>query len=301
MQVQRLACRGFPSTKAVGYGVAGKRDIGNYLIGGDHHALDRIEDVMLRFIRRAGLAVDGMFGIGFGIAGYLLHTTRYYAPLPLQEWSLIELGRLLSRRCDEPVWTNSGANAVAICETLFGTGRYTPDFAYLSFIYGFGGAIVFHGEPVQGGHGNAREFSGMYDTETLNHRPALKFLIDRLNARGLAESSIYELRQSFDPSWPGVSEWLKKVSPAYNRLIDSICTIVDPQAIVLGGELPRDLAATPTGISNALRTWPALGDFARVRYSVAFGAPTIMWSSPILRALGMGSENGRLPKASRLS
>ena len=205
-------------------------------------ALDRIEDVMLRLIRRAGLAVDGMFGIGFGIAGYLLDTTRYNAPLPLQEWSLIELGPLLSRRFDAPVWTNNGANAAAICETLFGTGRYTPDFAYLSFNYGFGGAIVMDGELVQGGHGNAGEFSGMYDSETLGHRPALKFLIDRLSARGVAVSSIYELRQSFDPTWPGVSEWLDEVSPAYNSLINSICAIVDPQAIVLGGELPRDLA-----------------------------------------------------------
>ena len=205
-------------------------------------ALDRIEEVMLRLIKRAGLAVDGMFGIGFGIAGYLLDTTRYNAPLPLQEWSLIELGPLLSRRFDTPVWTDNGANTAAICETLFGTGRYTPDFAYLSFNYGFGGAIVMNGELLQGGHGNAGEFSGMYDVVASSHRPALKFLIERLNARGVEISSIYELRRSFDPSWPGVPEWLDEVTPAYNSLINAICAIVDPQAIVLGGEMPRELA-----------------------------------------------------------
>ena len=205
-------------------------------------ALDRIEGVVRKLITRAGLARDEIFGIGFGIAGYLVDTTRYNTPLPLQEWSLLELGPHLSRRFNAPVWTENGANAAAICETLFGTGRFTSDFAYLSFNYGFGGAIVMDGELVRGGHGNAGEFSGMYDVATSGHRPALKFLIDRLNERGVEISSIYELRREFDPRWPGVSQWVDEVTPAYNSLINSICAIVDPQAIVLGGELPRELA-----------------------------------------------------------
>ncbi len=38
-----------------------------------------------------------------------------------------------------------------------------------------------------------------------------------------------------------VDEWVKEVTPALNRTIDMLRAVIDPQAIVFGGELPRAL------------------------------------------------------------
>jgi predicted NBD/HSP70 family sugar kinase len=39
-----------------------------------------------------------------------------------------------------------------------------------------------------------------------------------------------------------VEEWVADITPAYNRLINAISAIFDPQAIVFGGQVPDGLA-----------------------------------------------------------
>jgi hypothetical protein len=140
-------------------------------------SLDLVREQIDEQRRRLGLDPEAFFGIGFAIAGYHVGGTRYNAPLPLHEWSLIELGPLLSDAFDKPVWVHNGANTGAIAEAMFGVGRYVKHFAYLSFNYGFGGGLISDGELLVGGNGNAGEFSGIYDPTENPRRPALQYLI----------------------------------------------------------------------------------------------------------------------------
>ena len=78
----------------------------------------------------------------------------------------------------------------------------------------------------------------MYDVATSGHRPPLNFLIDHLNDRGAEISSINEFLREIDPERPGVSEWVDEV-PLLQQSHQFNCAIVEPQAIVLGGVLPR--------------------------------------------------------------
>lgn len=205
-------------------------------------ALARIEEAANSLMDERGLHRDKLMGVGFGIAGYLVTGTSFNAPLPLHEWSLIELGPLISARFNAPVWTENGANTAALCEALFGVGRYISNFAYLSFNYGFGGAVINNGELLRGGHGNAGEFSGIYDDEENPRRPALKHLLDILQQNRIPVTTIEDLHKRFDPNWPGVSDWVEIAKGPYNRLVNALCAIVDPQAIVFGGQIPPRLA-----------------------------------------------------------
>lgn len=205
-------------------------------------ALDEVKIVLAQLEQRAGLDRRAFFGIGFAIAGYHVGGTRYNAPLPLHEWSLIELGPLLSEYFDRPVWVHNGANTGTIAESMFGVGRHVRHFAYLSFNYGFGGGLISDGELLVGGNGNAGEFSGIFDVEESKRRPALQYLIERLNQNGVEVPSISYMRKNFDRNWPGVTEWVEEVTPAYNRMINAVRAVVDPQAIVFGGQVPADLA-----------------------------------------------------------
>jgi predicted NBD/HSP70 family sugar kinase len=192
--------------------------------------------------QRLSLAQDAFFGIGFGIAGFHMSGTRYNASLPLHEWSLIELGPMLFELFGKPVWTMNGGKTGTIAEAMFGVGRYIKHLAYLSFNYGFGGGLISDGELLLGGNGNAGEFSGMYDAEEMKRRPALQALIEKLNRNGVNVPSITYMRKHFDSRWPGVTEWVDEVTPAYNRLISAIWAVYDPQAIVFGGQVPAGLA-----------------------------------------------------------
>lgn len=205
-------------------------------------SLDLVGEQMVELQRQNNLTSEAFFGIGFAISGYHIGGTRYNAPLPLHEWSLIELGPLLSDFFSKPVWVHNGANTGAIAESMFGVGRYIKHFAYLSFNYGFGGGLISNGELLLGGNGNAGEFSGIFDYEESKRRPALQYLIERLNRNGVDVPTITYMRKHFDPDWPGVAEWVDEIMPAYNRLINAIWAVVDPQAIVFGGQVPADLA-----------------------------------------------------------
>lgn len=203
-------------------------------------ALVEAKQKMTKLRKAQDLDPDRCFGIGLGIAGWNVGGTRFNASLPLHAWSLVELGPLLSGFFQQPVWVHNGANTAAIAEALFGVGRFIRHFAYLSFNYGFGGGMISDGELLLGGNGNAGEFSHIFKGNV--PRPALQFLMEKLRANGIAVHSVNQLQCEFDPRWPGVAEWLDETSPAYNRLIDAISDVFDPQAVVYGGQVPPALA-----------------------------------------------------------
>lgn len=243
-------------------------------------SLDLVRTRLVEAQKLNDLSPEALFGIGFAIAGYHVGGTRYNAPLPLHEWSLIELGPLLAELFGKPVWVHNGANTGAIAESMFGAGRYVKHFAYLSFNYGFGGGLVSDGELLLGGNGNAGEFSGIYNQEENQRRPALQLLIERLVRNGVDVPSITYMRRHFDPQWPGVAEWVNEITPAYNRLVNAISAIFDPQAIVFGGQVPPDLAQMMIDRTEI---------FGRPRFGVPRPSPKLIISEIASDASAMGA------------
>lgn len=247
---------------------------------GMRKSLDLVREELAGHQQRLGLSQDRLFGIGFGIAGVHLGGTSYNASLPLHEWSLIELGPILYELFGKPVWTMNGAKVGAIAEIMFGVGRHIKNLAYLSFNYGFGGGLISNGELLLGGHGNAGEFSQMYDHEENLRRPALQYLMERLQRNKVNVPSISYLRKNFDPDWQGVQEWVDEVTPAYNRLVNAIWAVYDPQAIVFGGQIPPDLAQMLVDRTEF---------FGRPRYGVSRPNPKLIISEIGSDAASMGA------------
>ncbi|MGE7368806.1 ROK family transcriptional regulator [Neorhizobium sp. NPDC001467] len=243
-------------------------------------ALQLVRQQVVELQRQNDLAEENLFGIGFAIAGYHVDGTRHNAPLPLHEWSMIELGPIITDLFDRPAWVINGGKSGAVAESMFGIGRFIQNFAYLSFNYGFGGGVIIDGELLKGGNGNAGEFSGLYDEIETERRPALQYLIDRVNRNGVNVPSIHYMRRHFDARWPGVAEWVDEVTPAYIRLVNAIRATLDPQAIVFGGQIPPGLASLLIERTKI---------FDRPRYGVHRGGPKLIISEIATDAAAMGA------------
>ncbi|MFC0010963.1 ROK family protein [Devosia nitrariae] len=193
-------------------------------------------------IAESGVDRRSLCGLGLSMAGFFVDGERAMnAPEPLQDWSLVPLEPEFRAAFELPVYVENNATAGAIGESLSGVGRWYETFAYLSFNYGFGGGVIIDGRPYLGRHGNAGEFSGIYTQDESTKRPALRSLIEILDARGVAVEGVADLRERFDPSWPGVAEWIEMVSPQLDRMVNTVSAVLDPEAIVFGGELPAAL------------------------------------------------------------
>lgn len=190
-------------------------------------------------LARHRISRENLIGLGFAMSGFFVGADRQFnAPEPLRDWSLIDLQPELEEVFALPVWLENNATTGAIGESLRGVGRWCQTFAYLSFNYGFGGGLILEGKPYLGFHGNAGEFSVIYDAEEKPRRPALQYLIRTLRENGVDIGSVEKLTQDFDPSWPGVERWLSETMPMLERLIATLAGVIDPQAIVFGGQLP---------------------------------------------------------------
>lgn len=213
------------------------------LVPSDRRAtLAALSRTLQSLLKEHAVSRDRLIGLGFAMSGFFVSDNRAFnAPEPLRDWSLFDLRPELEEVFELPVWLENNATTGAIGESLRGVGLWCSTFAYLSFNYGFGGGLVLEGKPYHGFHGNAGEFSVIYTPEESTRRPALQYLIAALRKNGISIVSVEELRQNFDPTWPGVEDWLAETMPALDRLIATLVGVVDPQAIVFGGQLPAEL------------------------------------------------------------
>ncbi|NKJ09565.1 ROK family transcriptional regulator [Rhizobium sp. SG741] len=245
--------------------------------------LAALSQTLQSLLKEHAVSRDRLIGLGFAMSGFFVSDNRAFnAPEPLRDWSLIDLRPELEGVFELPAWLENNATTGAIGESLRGVGLWCSTFAYLSFNYGFGGGLVLEGKPYLGFHGNAGELSAIYTSEGAPRRPALQYLINSLRKNGIEISSIEELRQNFDPTWPGVESWLADTMPTLDRLIATLIGVLDPQAIVFGGQLPPELG-------RMMISRVSMPSERRHRYGVAPGEAQLILSETKGDAAAIGA------------
>jgi predicted NBD/HSP70 family sugar kinase len=127
-------------------------------------------------------------------------------------------------------------------EALMGVGRQFPTFAYVFFSMGLGGAVVIDGRVFSGVFGNAGEFAGVWPADEHDERPTLELLRKTLASHGTEHPDIYAMISDFDVDAPGVEDWIERALPRLDQMASAISAVLDPEAIVLGGRIPKRLA-----------------------------------------------------------
>ena len=187
------------------------------------------------------ISEDRIVGAGVGVTGYFIDATaRVNPPSLLEPWALIPLDTILSEGLGIPVRVDNDGNVAAIGEEMLGAGREAGRFAYLYFSAGFGGGVILDGHHYRGRFGNAGEFASLIPPGW--PQPNLERLRLAVNAAGGTFSDLHGLLADFDPSLPGVAEWVEEIVPSLDLVISGISGILDPDAIIFGGRMPRKLA-----------------------------------------------------------
>jgi predicted NBD/HSP70 family sugar kinase len=231
---------------------------------------------------RNGVPRERLVGAGFAIPGFFIAGGQQInAPEPLREWSLVDLQPLLQDALGLSVVIQNNATAAAIGENMLGVGRWARTFCYLAFGYGFGSGLVIQGKPYLGRFGNAGELIFASPGSEPSRRPALRYLLDALRANGVRVASVEQMRERFDPNWPGVDEWIEHVQPTLDQVLNAVAGLLDPDAIVFGGELP---AALGLQLIGRTRFW-----VTEHRYGIPPPRPRLVLAEAGSRAAAIGA------------
>lgn len=209
---------------------------------GMHDVLAEIVIQLDRLLEKRDLTRRNVVGAGIAMTGYFMgHERRFNPPQPLRHWMEIDIEAEIGTHLGIPTWADNDGNAAAIGEAALGVGRRHRNFAYLYFSTGFGGGVVIDGKLLSGRFGNSGEFAGVLPYNIYAH-PNLESLRHCVALRGIELASVHDLVTNFDPEWPGVDDWIAKVKDSLSLVASSCSAILDTEAVVLGGLMPRELA-----------------------------------------------------------
>lgn len=195
-------------------------------------------------ITQTGISKDDILGVGVGISGYFIDIeNKINTHNMLTEWAKVDIAEIISEEFPYPVWVENDATAAAAGEGIVGIGvsKKVSNFVYLFISTGFGGGIIVNDDVMRGTHGNAGEIGDMIPPKLYIH-PNLENLRLILIKNDVDIASINDLLAGFDLNWPGINEWVYKVKDAVSLVASSSAALLDTEAIVIGGHIPKALA-----------------------------------------------------------
>ena len=167
----------------------------------------------------------------------------------LDAWREIDFEGRVAALTDLPVLIDNDATAAARAEHLYGRGREFRDFAYL-FIGAFiGGGLILDGEVFEGRFGNAGAFGPLPSQRpdgshtTLIDTASLYTLESALAARDVDPARLWQKPLDWSPFEADVAVWVEDTGAALAQATIAIGAILDFEAVVIDGHMPRGVQA----------------------------------------------------------
>jgi predicted NBD/HSP70 family sugar kinase len=255
-------------------------------------ALRTLRALVDRLTTVARIDRDRLWGIGIVLPGPFGSVEDVERdPLAMPAWSRAPFRDRFSKVLSTPVFVGNDATAAAIGEHLNGVARNLRNFFYLYLGEGIGGGLFIEGQPVAGAFGNAGEIGRMHIAHSSDGSPprleavaSVDALRRSLIAAGLADAADMRCEALFQADERVVALWLKQAADSLRVAIANIENFVDPEAIVIGGQvaepyltqlLNRMQPLLPSVSQRADRALPRvlMGDTGRV--TSALGGATL--------------------------
>jgi len=218
----------------------------------DHSAPDAIDaalEILAALQESAGVGDAQIVGAGVGLPGPIdRRTGTVGSAVILPGWAGLPARDTLAQRLGMGVQVDNDANLGALAEFSFGAGRGLSDMVYVRLGSGCGAGLVLGGSLHHGaaglageiGHVQVREDGAVCRCgnrgclETIAGDAAIRALLRPARGHDVSRQEVLELVAAGDL---GTTRVVSDAGYAIGRVLADLCNAVNPEAVVVGGEL----------------------------------------------------------------
>ncbi len=213
------------------------------------------------YLKENAIAPSTVVGVGIGVPGPVLPDGRVNQCVNLG-WGVVDIEKELSRLTGFPVKAGNDATVAALGECWKGGGQGCENMVFATLGTGVGGGIVVGGKVIHGVHGAGGEIGHITlnkeETETCGCgkkgcveqycsatgivRLAKKHLAAVAEDSVLRKTETFTCKDVFDAAAAGdlaAKTILEQVYSYLGEFLATVCCVVDPEVIVLGGGVSK--------------------------------------------------------------
>ena len=266
-----------------------KWEIPTVTADGGKQILPDIAASIRAFMDANNIADTAVLGIGSGVPGPVNGKGVVNKCVNLG-WGVFNITEELSRLTGFPVKAGNDANVAALGEFWKGGGQGCDNMVFVTLGTGVGGGIVINGQLLHGTHGAGAEIGHMvlnkYETakcgcgkcgcveQYCSATGIVRLAKDRL-ATPVVSSSLQEseltAKAIFDAGKEGDKLALEILDTYYDYMgefLGTLCSVINPEAVVLGGGVSKAGSMLLTGIAPYFHKYVFHGA-SEVKFSLA--------------------------------
>ena len=238
-------------------------------------ALAVAEAMVSRALGEAELQSDRVIGAGVAVSAPVRADLPGFASgVIFPSWAEVNVAEFFGERLGVPVHVGNDANLGALAEATFGAGRGTRNLFYVGLSEGIGGGVIIDGRIYLGQRGAAGELGHIVvDPDgqvcrcgnrgclaTVAGGAALTAALRQIRGPHMTVDELITLCADGDP---GAARLIADAGQAVGRVLAGTCSVLDPELVIIGGELAPAGQPLLGSISASLERWisPASGHY----------------------------------------
>lgn len=236
-------------------------------------SLDRTALLVVDLLEHLGLAMQDVVGIGIGLPAPVDDGTGMISVRGIMRgWDEVHVGHVLSKRLALPVYVDNDANLGALAESTRGASREYRDSVYVRASYGTGAGIIINHQLHRGFAGTAGEIGHVQvDPQGDICRCGSRGCLDTVvGSRAIVEPlrathgnlTLRDVVQRAREGDPGCAQVIADAGAEIGAVVSGAAMTVNPQCIVVGGELAETGEILLQPMREALRRRVLLNQIA---------------------------------------
>jgi predicted NBD/HSP70 family sugar kinase len=238
-------------------------------------ALAAAEELVSSTLEQVDLSSDRLRGAGVAVSAPVRTASPGFASgVIFPSWAKVNLADFFGKRLSVPVHVGNDANLGALAEATFGVARNRRNVFYVMLSEGIGGGMIVDGRIYPGQTGAAGEIGHIVVNPngqvcrcgnrgclaTVAGGAALTDALRQIHGPEMTVDDLIALAHDGDA---GVARLLADAGEAVGRVLAGICSLLDPELVVIGGELAPAGEPLRDSISASLDRWisPASGHY----------------------------------------
>lgn len=235
--------------------------------------LDRAALLAVDLLEQVGSSLDDVVAIGVGVPAPVDSSTGMVSVRGIMRgWDEVHLAHVLNKRLGRPVYVDNDANLGALAESVLGAAKEFRDSIFVRASHGVGAGIVISGRVHRGFAGTAGEIGHVQvdpagDICRCGSRGCLDTIVGaqallaplRANLGNVALRDVIQLATEGDP---GCQQVIADAGAQIGAVVAGLGMAVNPQCIVVGGELAETGEVLLRPLRDAVRRRVLLNQIA---------------------------------------